>query len=100
MAATGAMNRDGAPRQPECLGVTRALEEGVARSLVAVTSKGNFNVSHAVCYFAGNVAAGTVCVPRYRWADSPAVNHSGDFFGGALPQGSSRGLKVRDAFCD
>ena len=33
-------------------------------------------------------AAGTFRVPRCRWADSPSVNNSGDFFGGALLQGS------------
>src|ERR1700680_1479982 len=65
-----------------------------------VTSEGDFNVSHAVCYFAGNVATGNVRVPRCRWADSPAVNHSGHFFGGALLQGSSRSLKMRLRLAD
>ena len=82
------------------LGVTRALEEGGTRSLIWVTSKGDFNVSHSVCYFAGNVAAGTVRVPRCRWSDSPAVDHSGDFFGVALLQGSSSSLKMRPRLAD
>ena len=50
--------------------------------------EGDFNVSNAVCHFAGNVAAGFFRVPRCRWADSPSVNNSGDFFSGLLRQGS------------
>jgi hypothetical protein len=70
------------------VGVTRAFRTGVAHRPNGVTYKGDFNVSSVVCHFACNVAAGTLRVPRCRWADSPSVNNSGDFFGGAPLQGS------------
>jgi hypothetical protein len=53
-----------------------------------VMYEGDFNVSNAVCYFACNVAAGIFRVPRCRRADSPSVDNSDDFFGGAFLQRS------------
>src|ERR1700687_2817182 len=69
-------------------GVTRARRDGVSPRACRVTYEGDFNASNAVCYFAGDVAAGIFRVPRCRRADSPSVDNSDDFFGGAFLQRS------------
>jgi hypothetical protein len=69
------------------VGLTRALEEGCPQSLW-VTYEGDSNVSNAIRYFACDVGARILCVPRCRWADSPSVDIRSDFFGSALLQAS------------
>src|ERR1035437_6374077 len=49
-----------------------------------LTHEGDFNVYNAVCGFACTVAARIFSLPRSGWADPPAANHSGDFFGDSL----------------
>ena len=59
------------------VGVTRAVRKTGGSS---ERTKEISNVSDAICYFAGTVAAGVFRVPRCQRVDSHSVNHRGDFF--------------------
>ena len=63
--------------------MTRALACGERKPC---TYKGDFNVSSALRYFSGVLAAGIFGVPHRRRPHPPSVGNRGDLFGGALPQ--------------